>query len=362
MSRRRRQSSVVPSRVISGMPQTADDAVLEVGLEGVEQGHFAGGAFDRAGRAEVGDEFVVAWAEVLLDRQGEVVDHAVPGVLRRAAKQVSPLDADFELALVADEAIPEPLGVVLDVLGEALDDGDPDHVGGEDQGPVLAEGEVGGGEQRVEGDLLDAVGRVVAAGFDLGTQQAFIASWVLRVGSGFVARSTECSENDRASYLGLGTHGKSSVMVGFPIRRRDRKPGRFMAFRQFWGTAKRKSPAGESSGQGPCSFPESSGAGSRRQKRPDFRQQRLEPLARPARAQVVPADLLDQFLVAVDDPPAAFHLRFAGESPSGVCSSARKKRLVGLVLLVHGPPPFWLGVMLGGHGEGEEEVRFSCCP
>jgi hypothetical protein len=58
------------------------------------------------------------------------------------------------------------------VVGEALDDGDPDHVGGQDEGPVLAESEVGGGEERVERDLWDAVGRVVAARLHLAPEEA----------------------------------------------------------------------------------------------------------------------------------------------------------------------------------------------
>jgi hypothetical protein len=72
---------------------------------------------------------------------------------------------------VADEPIPEPLGLVPDVMGEALDDGNPDHVRGEDEGTMLAEGEVGGGEQRVERDFLDAVCRIVAACLDLAVEK-----------------------------------------------------------------------------------------------------------------------------------------------------------------------------------------------
>jgi hypothetical protein len=38
--------------------------------------------------------------------------------------QVVPLDADFELPTMGNEATAKPLGVVVDVPGEALDDGD----------------------------------------------------------------------------------------------------------------------------------------------------------------------------------------------------------------------------------------------
>jgi hypothetical protein len=44
-----------------------------------------------------------------------------------------------------------------------------------------------------------------------------------------------------------------------------------------------------------------------------------------ARAWVVPAELLDQFLLAVDDPVSAFHGRFGRETLSGACSSVRKQ-------------------------------------
>ena len=44
-----------------------------------------------------------------------------------------------------------------------------------------------------------------------------------------------------------------------------------------------------------------------------------------ARARIVAAELLDELLVAVDDPMAAFHARFGGETLSDACSSARKQ-------------------------------------
>jgi hypothetical protein len=49
-----------------------------------------------------------------------------------------------------------------------------------------------------------------------------------------------------------------------------------------------------------------------------------EAAARTARARIIPPELFDQFLVAANDPRAAFDLRLAVESPSGVCSSAQK--------------------------------------
>jgi len=44
-----------------------------------------------------------------------------------------------------------------------------------------------------------------------------------------------------------------------------------------------------------------------------------------ARARIVPAELLDQFLVAVDDAETAFHADFGRETLSDACSSARKQ-------------------------------------
>ena len=57
----------------------------------------------------------------------------------------------------------------------------------------------------------------------------------------------------------------------------------------------------------------------------------LEALARPARARVIAAELLDEFLVAMDDAIAALDPGFAVESPSGVCSSAQKLKSLILV-------------------------------
>jgi hypothetical protein len=42
-------------------------------------------------------------------------------------------------------------------------------------------------------------------------------------------------------------------------------------------------------------------------------QQRLKPTSRPARAQIVAAELLDQLDVPMDEALAALHLRFPGE-------------------------------------------------
>jgi hypothetical protein len=80
--------------------------------------------------------------------------------------QVIPRDADFELALVSDQAVSELLGVIPDVLSKALDDGDPDHVRGKYERAVLAESEVGRGEEWMKGDFLKAVRRVVATRLD----------------------------------------------------------------------------------------------------------------------------------------------------------------------------------------------------
>ncbi len=54
--------------------------------------------------------------------------------------------------------------------------------------------------------------------------------------------------------------------------------------------------------------------GSRRQKRPDFRQQFLKAFAGAAGAGVFSAELFEQFLVAMNDPHAAFDVRFGWEA------------------------------------------------
>ena len=53
---------------------------------------------------------------------------------------------------VPDEPGPQLLGVGVDVVGHALADHQPDHVGREAQGAVVHEGLVDGGDERVERD------------------------------------------------------------------------------------------------------------------------------------------------------------------------------------------------------------------
>ena len=74
-------------------------------------------------------------------------------------------------------------------------------------------------------------------------------------------------------------------------------------------------------GVGLISFSESSGPCLRRQNRPDFRQHRLNTPAGTARAKVVATELLDEFLIAVDDPMAAFDL--------GLGREPRRRLLIG---------------------------------
>lgn len=53
-------------------------------------------------------------------------------------------------------------------------------------------------------------------------------------------------------------------------------------------------------------------------------QHRLKAAVRPAWAQVVAAEALDQFFDAVDDPVATLHVSFAEGTPYGACSSVQK--------------------------------------
>ena len=75
------------------------------------------------------------------------------------------------------------------------------------------------------------------------------------------------------------------------------------------GPAEVECPARLQAGRARRSLAESSGPGSRRRKQPELRQQRLEPAAGAARAQVVSAELLGQLLVPVDNAPAVLDLR-----------------------------------------------------
>jgi hypothetical protein len=60
----------------------------------------------------------------------------------------------------------------------------------------------------------------------------------------------------------------------------------------------------------------------------------LETLARSAWAWIVAAQLLDQFLVAMDEAKTALNAGFAVESPSGACSSIQKLKFWSLRRMV----------------------------
>jgi len=49
-----------------------------------------------------------------------------------------------------------------------------------------------------------------------------------------------------------------------------------------------------------------------------------EPFAGSARTWIIAAQLLDQFLIAMDEAVTALDAGFAVESPAGVCSSTQK--------------------------------------
>src|ERR1051326_6172421 len=100
---------------------------------------------------------------MISDGRGTLADHIFPGIFRRATVQIIPVDANLKLCLMANEVTSQLFGVVSDMASKALDDGDPDHVGRENERAVLAEGKMGGGEQRVKGDFLDTIRRIVAA-------------------------------------------------------------------------------------------------------------------------------------------------------------------------------------------------------
>jgi hypothetical protein len=67
--------------------------------------------------------------------------------------------------------------------------------------------------------------------------------------------------------------------------------------------------------------------------RPEARQQARKFPAGTARAEVVPAELLEQLLVAVDDAVAALHLRFGRESFATLTGDF-ERRLVVLVMIM----------------------------
>jgi hypothetical protein len=92
-------------------------------------------------------------------------------------------------------------------------------------------------------------------------------------------------------------------------------------------------------GQVRSSLPESSGGGSRRQKQPVLRQHVLNRLPEPQEQRSFLPSFSAISLLPWTTRTPRFTCVSAGTS-CGVCSSARKKRLVVEVLLVHDPPPF----------------------
>ena len=66
-------------------------------------------------------------------------------------------------------------------------------------------------------------------------------------------------------------------------------------------------------------------------------QQRLKPASRAARAEIVAAELLAQFLVAVDEAQALLNRPLGIEIPSGACSWAQKQNVGSKRSLVMAP-------------------------
>lgn len=67
---------------------------------------------------------------------------------------------------MGDESLPQPLAVNRHVVGDALGNGQPDGVGGEDERAVLAEGGVDSGEEGLVVDVLDDGSVIVGTALD----------------------------------------------------------------------------------------------------------------------------------------------------------------------------------------------------
>jgi hypothetical protein len=65
--------------------------------------------------------------------------------------------------------------------------------------------------------------------------------------------------------------------------------------------------------------------GSPRQNRPDRMQHFLKAPVGPARARIVSAELFDQLLVAVNDPDAAFNVRFGREAATALTGALESR-------------------------------------
>ena len=72
------------------------------------------------------------------------------------------------------------------------------------------------------------------------------------------------------------------------------------------------------------SFTAHSGPGWTRRKKAGVHTALLEPLPGPTRARIIAAQLFFQELIRVDDPHASLDVRFAGETPYAVSTSARR--------------------------------------
>ncbi len=102
------------------------------------------------------------------------------------------------------------LWVQPDVLGQSLGDGEPDDIGREHQRPVLAEGKVGGGDERVVTDTGDAVQGIVPACLDPPVGRVSLRRFVC--GETAVGRVEQISDGLQRLARGQGRPGRDHIV------------------------------------------------------------------------------------------------------------------------------------------------------
>ena len=105
-------------------------------------------------------------ADMLPHLRRELAENLGPGVLGRALHEVVTPHVDGQPPLVPDQPRVQLLGVGVDVVGDGLDDHQPDDIGREDQGAMPREGPMDGHHDRMEGTAAEQPPVVAAARLD----------------------------------------------------------------------------------------------------------------------------------------------------------------------------------------------------
>src|SRR5262249_62128242 len=106
------------------------------------------------------------FAHVLANSVRELVKNLRPGVLRRPLDEVIPANRDDDPPRVLHKLAAYTLRVGVDVIRESLRYQKPDNVRGQNQRPMIVEGEVNRRHHRMKLNVGDEATMIARAGFD----------------------------------------------------------------------------------------------------------------------------------------------------------------------------------------------------